>query len=256
MLSLGLKGNDLLVYAILYGFTMGDRGRFLGDLDYLAEWTGTTTKTVREILRRLEDRGLIICEKVVTSSGWHNEYKTTDGVGLEKSSKGGFGKNSQEGLEKSSKPHVDTTSIPDSNIYNNKNLGNKTPAPTRGKTSPFNFREALISIGVTADVADAWIAVRKTKRATNTKVAFEGAMREIEKAGASADDCIRAAVEQSWSGFRADWYARLQTPLTPTAPAPSRYETVEEHNRRVLEATRRRIAERYGAKEDEKEGER
>ena len=151
---------------------------------------------------------------------------------------------------------VDITSLPDSNIYNNKNQGDKTPAPTRGKTSPFNFREALISIGVTADVADAWIAVRKTKRATNTKVAFEGTMREIQKAGASADDCIRASVEQSWAGFRADWYARLQTPLTPTAPAPSRYETVEEHNRRVLEATRRRIAERYGTKEHEKEGER
>lgn len=72
----------------------------------------------------------------------------------------------------------------------------------------FDFRAALKGIGVTEEVIDAWLAVRKTKRATNSKIAFEKVEREIAKTGRSADDCIRIAVENSWQGFAAEWLER------------------------------------------------
>ena len=36
---LGLKGNELLVYAIIYGFSQDDETMFTGSLQYLADWT-------------------------------------------------------------------------------------------------------------------------------------------------------------------------------------------------------------------------
>ena len=54
-----------------------------------------------------------------------------------------------------------------------------------------------------------WLAVRKTKRATNTKTAFERIKAEIAKSGRSADECIRTAAEKSWQGFQADWMPRV-----------------------------------------------
>lgn len=71
--------------------------------------------------------------------------------------------------------------------------------------SKFDFRAALKQIGVTDEVIDAWLQVRKGKRATNSKIAFDKVVREIAKSGRSADECIRIAAENSWQGFEAAW---------------------------------------------------
>lgn len=88
------------------------------------------------------------------------------------------------------------------------------------KSSAFSLRSALIAAGVSADVADAWLAVRKAKRAVNTEVAWRAIEREISRSGRSANDCIRFAVERSWAGFKADWLNEESTKRpTPTAPS-------------------------------------
>lgn len=69
----------------------------------------------------------------------------------------------------------------------------------------FDFVSALVGIGVSREAAAEWLQVRKTKRATNTKIAFDRIAREIAKSGRSADECIRFSVEHSYSGFEAEW---------------------------------------------------
>lgn len=69
----------------------------------------------------------------------------------------------------------------------------------------FDFVSALVGIGVSREAAVEWLQVRKTKRATNTKIAFDRIAREIAKSGRSADECIRFSVEHSYSGFEAEW---------------------------------------------------
>lgn len=71
----------------------------------------------------------------------------------------------------------------------------------------FDFKQALIDIGVDENVANDWMDVRKTRKATNTATAFKKIQKEIEKSGASANECITLSVERSWSGFKAEWYA-------------------------------------------------
>ena len=69
----------------------------------------------------------------------------------------------------------------------------------------FNFLNSLIGIGVSRETAGEWLQVRKTKRATNTRIAFDKVAAEIAKAGRPAEDCVRLCVENSWSGFKAEW---------------------------------------------------
>lgn len=83
------------------------------------------------------------------------------------------------------------------------------------KPKPFNFLKELIAIGVSEQVANDWMAVRKSKGATNTKTAFERIVKQIEKSGLTADECISIAVERSWQGFNAEWVHEKPTRLPP-----------------------------------------
>ena len=131
-----------------------------------------------------------------------------------------------------------------SEVYNRDNKDNrdiKVGNRDNNNTPHFDFRSQLLMLGVSEKTADAWLAVRKMNRAANTEVAFEGIVREINKTGLPAEECIRTAAERSWRGFKAEWM-QPKTP-TPQAPRP-RQESVYEHNARVW-------AEMFGPKPDE-----
>lgn len=57
--DLGLSGNDLLIYAIIFGFSQDGDSIFMGDRNYLAEWCNASLATVKRSLKYLRDRGLI-----------------------------------------------------------------------------------------------------------------------------------------------------------------------------------------------------
>ena len=57
--ELNLKGNDLLVYAIIYGFSQTEGQFFTGSLQYLADWTNSTKQGIQKNLKNLIDKGLI-----------------------------------------------------------------------------------------------------------------------------------------------------------------------------------------------------
>lgn len=57
--ELGLKGNSLLIYAIIYGFSQAEGQVFTGSLQYLADWTNSTKQGVLKNLKKLIDAGLI-----------------------------------------------------------------------------------------------------------------------------------------------------------------------------------------------------
>ncbi len=57
--ELDLKGNELLVYALIHGFSQEEQGCFFGSLDYISRMCGCTRPTAIETLKKLRDRGLI-----------------------------------------------------------------------------------------------------------------------------------------------------------------------------------------------------
>ncbi len=105
----------------------------------------------------------------------------------------------------------DGTQLNNVNKDNNENNGNndnhennETKKPS-AQAPKFDFKKSLIDLGVDQDIAKAWIDVRKKKKATNSKIAFDAIAREISKSKYSANDCIEKAVVKSWSGFESSW---------------------------------------------------
>lgn len=56
--DLGLRGSDLLIYAVIHGYTE-TRGEFSGSVAYLSVCTGTAKSTVCAALGRLTEKGLL-----------------------------------------------------------------------------------------------------------------------------------------------------------------------------------------------------
>ena len=57
--DLGLKGNELAVYAIIYGFSQADGEWFSGSLNYLTDWTNLSKQAIINVLKSLVKNDLI-----------------------------------------------------------------------------------------------------------------------------------------------------------------------------------------------------
>lgn len=67
----------------------------------------------------------------------------------------------------------------------------------------------LISLGVTKQVAQDWLSVRKAKRAPLTKTALDAMQREVDKANITLAQAVAVCAENGWQGFKNDWYLKL-----------------------------------------------
>ena len=110
--ELKLSGNELIVYAIIYGFSQNKQGEFTGSAQYLADWVGCTRRTVMTILNKLVEAKLISKTEIILNN---NEKRVSYQAerGCEKTSHGV--KNFHRGCEKISH---------NININNNNNNNN------------------------------------------------------------------------------------------------------------------------------------
>lgn len=74
--DLNLKGNDLLIYAIIYGFSQDRRTNFSGSLKYLSDWTNSTKQGVLKNLQNLIEADLIEKKESSRNGVKIVEYKT------------------------------------------------------------------------------------------------------------------------------------------------------------------------------------
>ena len=61
--ELNLKGNELLIYSIIYGFSQDGQSKFTGSLQYLADWTNSTKQGCLKNLKNLLQNELILKEE-------------------------------------------------------------------------------------------------------------------------------------------------------------------------------------------------
>lgn len=65
--ELGLKGSELVAYALIYGFSQDGESWFTGSAQYVADWCGIARRNAINVLQKLTDKGLV--EKVRTGRG-------------------------------------------------------------------------------------------------------------------------------------------------------------------------------------------
>lgn len=126
--ELDLTSTELIVYSTIYGFSHGNENQWCCvSQSYLATWARTTERSVRRIIDRLIEKGLIIKEVRNGANGTYCAYKVFE------RSVSGEDIESTEGEDTESappghrvRPYPDTESAPTSNnIYNNINNNNK-----------------------------------------------------------------------------------------------------------------------------------
>lgn len=72
---LGLRGTELQVFAIIYGFSQDGESVFSGSLKYLEDWVGASRPTIIKALKELVSKEYIIKETHEVNNVTFNRYK-------------------------------------------------------------------------------------------------------------------------------------------------------------------------------------
>lgn len=195
-LDLDLTLTEAVILSVIYGFCQDGESDFHGSYAYLARKAKMQRRSAMRIVSRLEEMGLVSKEVREVNGVKSCSMRTTLGGGDRVSP---VVTECHRGGDRVSLGGGDRVSP------NNIDIENKEKTKSTPISPSFDFLSSLRALGVSAETAREWMAVRKTKRATNTRIAFDKVAAEIAKAGRPAEDCVRLCVENSWSGFKAEW---------------------------------------------------
>jgi hypothetical protein len=99
--------------------------------------------------------------------------------------------------------------------------GDPSSEKAKGNNTSSNNTESLLLetflAGINPQVARDFLKLRKDRRAILTETAMQGFIREARKANVSLEQALRTCCEQTWTGFRADWYQKIQSGNGATA---------------------------------------
>ena len=109
--NLKLKGNELLIYAIIYGFSQSENQKYTGSLQYLANWTCSTKQGVMKNLKSLIEKGYITKETKKINNVKFCEYCINQYILGGKQSLMGYETKFNRGMKQS---------LPNNNILENK----------------------------------------------------------------------------------------------------------------------------------------
>lgn len=265
-----LSMPELIIFANIFGFSQDGKSRYMGGISYLMEFLHLSKPTVLAHLSTLENEGLIgrfeyengdvdyfaiskdslpvknlnrlnnftgngkeILPESDSDLYIYNKNNNKDSAPADAAACAGTAAAIFVDLEESS------DNIPEKE--------NATPLPPSAaapraaskaraekKAPAFDFRGALIGLGINEDLAIDWMQARKKGGAINSERAFKEIAKEIEKAGAAGytpNDCIHRCVNGStiggkpWIGFKAEWMreTRFNNAAPAYNPAPARH---------------------------------
>jgi len=199
--ELKLKGNELMVYALIYGFSQDEESEFNGSIGYIADWIGSTKQTVHNVLKSLCDKKLLHKKENYMNGVKFCSYSAI--LPVVKKIDGGVVKNFDGGSQK----------IRPNNIDNNTNTNIYSDVPDEIKAV---FME--------------WVAMRKSiKKPVTTKQTVTRALNklyELSQDPVEQVKLIELAIDKCWLGF----YPMKQEKPVKTAnfiPEPPKYREFE-----------------------------
>lgn len=180
--DLGLKGNELIVFACIYGFSQAENQVFSGSLQYLADWTNSTKQGVLKSLKSLVEKGYIIKTDKTINGVKFCEYHSTKFNGV-------FNK-VERGIQQS---------LPN-NLEDNQenNLGNK-------KVSKIESYDSIIDAYTQDEVLRStlieFIKMRQRNRKPMTNYALTLMLKKLDKMTGSTGvkiDILNQSIVNGW----------------------------------------------------------
>ena len=204
--DLKLKGSELVIYACIYGFSQIEGQTFEGSLQYLADWTNSTKRSVINNLNSLVKKGHLVKEELITNGVKNCKYKAVKKIHWDsenispevvKNFHGGSENISLGGNENISPNNIDIDNIAN-NIKESKKESLK---------SSFNIIISNYSKGdeELTDLLGEWLKVRKAKRAAMTDRAIQMNIDKLDKLAAeskmSVPEYLKEVICRGWAAF-------------------------------------------------------
>lgn len=198
-----LTGAELKCYLVVIRKTKGwNKESDNISISQFMKATGLSNSAVIKACESLVQYGLLVKENGARNTGVYavNSYskithEESSQVTCEKSSPV---KKVHSTCEESSQVTCEESSHTINNIKN-------TIQNTNKKTTQKNSLDLLAEFGIVGQLAEDFIAHRKSKRAAITKTVLVGYQREAHKAGIPLTEAITISIERNWQGFNASW---------------------------------------------------
>lgn len=201
-----LTGAELKCYLVVIRKTKGwNKESDNISISQFMKATGLSNSAVIKACESLVKYGLLIKKNGARNTGVYavNSYSKTT---CEESSPV---KKVHSTCEESSQVTCEKSSHTKNNIKN-------TTQNTNKKTTQKNSLALLAEFGIVGQLAEDFIAHRKSKRAAITKTVLVGYQREAHKAGIPLAKAITISIERNWQGFKAEWNWRDENIATAT----------------------------------------
>ena len=199
--DLKLSGNELLTYAIVYGFSQDGESTFVGSSKYISYALGVSRPTAIKALDSLTAKGLIIKSQEKINDVVFNRYKVSLDViknlnrPYKETLQGGY----KESLQGGYKESLHSNKYKDINIKNNKEKVSKS-------AKRISYDEQIEEYSDNEELRQAlkaFIQMRNLIKKPLTNYALKLILNNIDKLAkddAAKIDIINQSVEHSWQG--------------------------------------------------------
>lgn len=213
--ELGLKGNDLMVYALINGFTREQNTYFTGSLQYVADWLNIERRSVTRTLKRLVEQDLLLKEETYVNGVKFCKYKAirpSEGCSQNEDTidKMSPGKNDMA-IDKMSPNNIDIYTNTSNNINNNTNKLNtifNNKEKKHKNTIAQDLEKAVNEYTTNEELRQAlleFIQMRKDlKSPIKTLNGFKRLLGTLNKLATKAEDKIKIVnqtLDHEWKSF-------------------------------------------------------
>ena len=210
--ELNLKGNELIIYALIYGFTKDGVSEFRGSRQYMADWTNTSVRSVQNVVNSLVDKGMIEKNNHINKYGSleTSGYKAINVPKLSSEKNSLVEKKVHEGSEKSSSPlekkvHEGSEKSSHNNIDNN--ISNNIVDIKEKNNKKESVNSVIAEYTENKDLQDAlhgFVEMRNKARKPLTARAMKLSLNKLNEL--ALDDVTKIAIVNqsivhSWSTF-------------------------------------------------------
>lgn len=215
--KLNLKGNELLIFAIIYGFCQIEGHWFTGSLQYLADWTNTTKQSCINCLKTLLDKKYIIKEELNNNGIKFCKYTINfDGIKkflicLEENRGGGIKKSLTNNINNINNiiypNNINTQSI-NTEKNNTDNIDKSKSKKSKKEIEKEQLEKDLVNQidlyikdNEIKELVTTYLAIRKTKGLTLAQwiIILEDFKKECMHDKQYSINCLRKAIAGGWS---------------------------------------------------------
>ena len=199
---LGLKGNELLVYAIIYGFSQDDETRFTGSLQYLADWTNSTKQSCIKCLKSLAEKGYITKYEKIVNGVKFCEYQAVKLKSMVVNKVEQGSKQSLTGGIKQSLPNnLDNNNLDNNNLDNN--IVNKKERKSKSKSYDEQIAEYTGNEEL-QNALKAFVQMRSFIKKPMTEYALKLMLKKLDELGnndMTKIGILNQSITHNWQGI-------------------------------------------------------